>query len=105
MTLQILKILVETVVFYFIVDTVLLFGNLVSEPPNFQTVYLHNRFINFNNPCKVWKHRLGFLSTKFGSYSATIDHDILQSLVFYFIVDTVYNVNTPIVHCRWEDKT
>jgi len=43
-----LKILVETVVLYFIVDTVLLFGNLVSEPPNFQTVglYLHNRFIN-----------------------------------------------------------
>jgi len=41
-------------VFYFIVDTVLLFGNLVSEPPNFQTVYLHNRFVNFNNICRVW---------------------------------------------------
>ena len=41
----------ETVVIYFIVDTVLLFGNLVSEPPNFQTVYLHNRFINFNSIC------------------------------------------------------
>ena len=32
--------------------------------------------------------------TKFGSYSATIDHDISQSLVFYFIVDTVYNIIT-----------
>ena len=26
--------------------------------------------------------------TKFGSYSTSIDHDISQSLVFYFIVDT-----------------
>ena len=31
-----------------------------------------------------------FKSTKFGSYNATIDQDISQSLVFYFIVDTVY---------------
>ena len=52
-SLQDLKILVETVVFYFIVDTLLLFGNFVSEPPNFQTVYLHNCFINFNI-CRVW---------------------------------------------------
>src|SRR6218665_1788900 len=33
---------------------VLLFGNLVSEPPNLQTVYLHNRFINYNIICRVW---------------------------------------------------
>ena len=36
-----------------------------------------------------WLHKRKFLWTKFGSYSAKIDHDFSQSLVFYFIVDTV----------------
>ena len=30
------------------------------------------------------------MCTKFGIYNTTIDQDISQSLVFYFIVDTVY---------------
>ena len=30
------------------------------------------------------------MCTKFSIYYTTIDQDILQSLVFYFIVDTVY---------------
>ena len=31
-----------------------------------------------------------FMCTKFSTYNTTIDQDISQSLVFYFIVDTVY---------------
>ena len=30
------------------------------------------------------------MCTKFSIYNTTIDQDISQSLVFYFIVDTVY---------------
>ena len=30
------------------------------------------------------------MCTKFRTYNTTIDQDISQSLVFYFIVDTVY---------------
>ena len=30
------------------------------------------------------------MCTKFSTYNTTIDQDISQSLVFYFIVDTVY---------------
>ena len=33
------------------------------------------------------------MCTKFSTYNTTIDQDISQSLVFYFIVDTVYIAN------------
>ena len=52
-----------------------------------------------------------FMCTKFGSYIATIDQAILQSLGFYFIVDTVYSPPETLISpplrpgVRWLEKT
>src|SRR5688572_17336459 len=63
---------------------VLLFGNLVSAPPNF-LVTVASIVIKFAG---YRYNRLKFMCTKFRTYNTTTDQDISQSLVFYFIVDT-----------------